>query len=346
LGGLERNGPEWGDVRFKRDEVLKLWRRNSEGTIAAGGGGQPIAVDGKSRITRVPPVSMDDTRPASLESREISAIKLGVESGYITRHLVDDSNEGVIELIDPYILLHEEKLSAFLPMLPLLEAVAQSGRPFLIIAQDVERDLLATLVVNNKRGALKVAAVRAPGFGDRREAIMHDIAQFTGGMLVNDSLGIVLEGVTLNKLGTAKKVVIDRDKTTIFGGGGRPIEPRSARSTADDPRPERLPNEVVTQHLPVGHTATISSRGEPQATPPREGRHNLRPTRRRKSPRERLIDALIQIHLSGMDINHGSRDELHSLALEKAGIGTRSRGNSRPTFERALATAIDRIAAH
>jgi chaperonin GroEL (HSP60 family) len=168
------------------------------------------------------------------ESRDTVSTSMKFESGYISRRFITNDEKKIVELEEPYILICEEKLSALVPMLPLLEAVAQSGKPLLILAEDVEGELLAALVVNKLRGSLKVAAVRAPGFGDHREAMLDDIATLTGGLVVNDSLGIRLENVTLYTLGTAKRVVIEKDKTTIVGSGGRKTGPADTASIPND----------------------------------------------------------------------------------------------------------------
>src|SRR5438105_5237611 len=143
------------------------------------------------------------------------------DRGYVSPYFVTNAEKMVAELDDPYILLNEKKLSSLQALLPLLEAVVQSGKPLLIVAEDVEGEALATLVVNKLRGGLKVAAVKAPGFGDRRKAMLQDIAVLTGGQAISEDLGIKLENVTLNMLGRAKKVTIDKENTTIVGGAGK-----------------------------------------------------------------------------------------------------------------------------
>src|SRR6202051_2057899 len=142
------------------------------------------------------------------------------DRGYLSPYFITNAEKMVVELEDAYILLHEKKLSGLQAMLPVLEAVVQSGKPLLIIAEDVEGEALATLVVNKLRGGLKVAAVKAPGFGDRRKAMLEDIAVLTGGQLISEDLGIKLESVTLAMLGKTKRVLIDKDNTTIIEGAG------------------------------------------------------------------------------------------------------------------------------
>jgi chaperonin GroEL len=142
------------------------------------------------------------------------------DRGYLSPYFITNPEKMSVELADPYILIHEKKLSNLQAMLPILEAVVQSGRPLLIIAEDIEGEALATLVVNKLRGGLKVAAVKAPGFGDRRKAMLEDIAILTGGEMISEDLGIKLENVTTAMLGTAKRVTIDKDNTTIIDGAG------------------------------------------------------------------------------------------------------------------------------
>jgi chaperonin GroEL len=143
------------------------------------------------------------------------------DRGYMSPYFVTNAEKMTVELENPYILIHEKKLSGLQPLLPLLEAVAQSGRPLLIIAEDVEGEALATLVVNKLRGGLKVAGVKAPGFGDRRKAMLEDLAVVTGGTVISEDLGMKLEAVTLAMLGVAKRVQIDKENTTIIEGAGK-----------------------------------------------------------------------------------------------------------------------------
>jgi chaperonin GroEL len=143
------------------------------------------------------------------------------DRGYISPYFITNADKMRVEMEEPYILINEKKLSGLNELLPLLEAVVQTGKPLLIVAEDVEGEALATLVVNKLRGGLKVAAVKAPGFGDRRKAMLQDIAVLTGGQAISEDLGIKLENVTLAMLGKAKKVMIDKENTTIVNGGGK-----------------------------------------------------------------------------------------------------------------------------
>ena len=157
----------------------------------------------------------------SLES-ELEVVEgMQFDRGYISPYFITNAEKMVAELESPYILIYEKKLSGLQAMLPLLESVVQSGRPLLVIAEDVEGEALATLVVNKLRGGLKVAAVKAPGFGDRRKAMLQDIAVLTGGEVVSEDLGIKLENVTIDMLGKAKKIVITKDDTTVVSGAGK-----------------------------------------------------------------------------------------------------------------------------
>src|ERR1700734_3670287 len=149
------------------------------------------------------------------------------DRGYISPYFITNADKMVAELDEPFILIHEKKLSSLQPMLPILEAVVQGGRPLVIIAEEVEGEALATLVVNKLRGGLKVAAVKAPGFGDRRKAMLEDIAIVTGGQVISEDLGIKLENVKLSMLGTAKTVKIDKDNTTIIDGAGKKADIQS-----------------------------------------------------------------------------------------------------------------------
>src|SRR6201997_831313 len=157
----------------------------------------------------------------SLETEVEIVEGMQFDRGYLSPYFITNAEKMVAELEDAYILLHEKKLSGLQAMLPVLEAIVQSGKPLIIVAEDVEGEALATLVVNKLRGGLKVAAVKAPGFGDRRKAMLEDIAILTGGQLISEDLGIKLENVTTAMLGRAKKIVIEKEKTTIVNGAGK-----------------------------------------------------------------------------------------------------------------------------
>src|ERR1700751_2754639 len=157
----------------------------------------------------------------SLETEVEIVEGMQFDRGYLSPYFITNAEKMVVELEDAYILLHEKKLTGLQAMLPVLEAVVQSGKPLLIVAEDVEGEALAALVVNKLRGGLKVAAVKAPGFGDRRKAMLEDIAILTGGQLISDELGIKLENVTLDMLGKAKRVLVEKENTTIVEGAGK-----------------------------------------------------------------------------------------------------------------------------
>ncbi|MBN9445815.1 MAG: chaperonin GroEL, partial [Bosea sp.] len=164
-------------------------------------------------------ITVEEAKTAETELDVLEGMQF--DRGYLSPYFITNAEKMVAELEDPYILVFEKKLSSLQAMLPILEAVVQTGKPLLIIAEDVEGEALATLVVNKLRGGLKVAAVKAPGFGDRRKAMLEDISILTAGQMISEDLGIKLETVTLNMLGRAKKVRIEKENTTIIDGAGK-----------------------------------------------------------------------------------------------------------------------------
>jgi chaperonin GroEL len=190
------------------------------GVISANGDvevGQKIA-EAMERVGKEGVITVEEAKGLEFELDVVEGMQF--DRGYLSPYFITNAEKMTVELENPYILIHEKKLSSLQALLPILEAVVQSGRPLLIIAEDIEGEALATLVVNKLRGGLKIAAVKAPGFGDRRKAILGDIATLTAGELISEDLGIKLETVTLNMLGQAKKVTIDKDNTTIVDGAG------------------------------------------------------------------------------------------------------------------------------
>src|SRR5216117_1824824 len=191
------------------------------GTISANGDaaiGKMIA-QAMQKVGNEGVITVEENKSLETEVDIVEGMKF--DRGYLSPYFITNAEKMTAELEDVFVLLHEKKLSGLQSMLPVLEAVVQSGRPLLIIAEDVEGEALATLVVNRLRGGLKVAAVKAPGFGDRRKAMLEDIAILTGGQLISDELGMKLENVTVNMLGRARKVVIDKENTTIVNGAGK-----------------------------------------------------------------------------------------------------------------------------
>jgi chaperonin GroEL len=191
------------------------------GAIAANGEteiGKMIS-DAMQKVGNEGVITVEEAKGIQTELDVVEGMQF--DRGYVSPYFITNAEKMVADLADPYILIHEKKLSGLQPMLPLLESIVQSGRPLLIIAEDVEGEALATLVVNKLRGGLKVAAVKAPGFGDRRKAMLEDIAILTGGTVISEDLGIKLENVKLNDLGKAKKVLIEKENTTIVEGGGK-----------------------------------------------------------------------------------------------------------------------------
>ncbi|WP_257165286.1 chaperonin GroEL [Bradyrhizobium sp. SRS-191] len=197
------------------DEIAQV------GTISANGDNEigRFLAEAMQKVGNEGVITVEEAKSLDTELEVVEGMQF--DRGYVSPYFVTNSEKMRVELEDPYILIHEKKLSGLQTMLPLLEAVVQSGKPLLIVAEDVEGEALATLVVNKLRGGLKIAAVKAPGFGDRRKAMLEDIAILTGGTTISEDLGIKLENVTLSMLGSAKKVVIDKENTTIVDGAGK-----------------------------------------------------------------------------------------------------------------------------
>ena len=200
------------------DEVAQV------GTISANGEaeiGRQIA-DAMQRVGNEGVITVEENKGLETETDVVEGMQF--DRGYLSPYFVTNAEKMTVELEDAIILLHEKKLSSLQPMVPLLESVIQSGKPLLIISEDVEGEALATLVVNKLRGGLKIAAVKAPGFGDRRKAMLQDIAILTGGQVISEDLGMKLENVTIDMLGSAKRISITKDETTIVDGAGEKAE--------------------------------------------------------------------------------------------------------------------------
>jgi chaperonin GroEL len=209
----------------RRSKKIKTSEEISQvGTIAANGEkmiGEKIA-EAMKKVGNEGVITVEESKALEFELETVEGMQF--DRGYLSPYFITNAEKMIAELEDPLILLHEKKLSNLQALLPLLEAVVQSAKPLLIISEDVEGEALATLVVNKLRGGLKVAAVKAPGFGDRRKAMLEDIAVLTGGQVISEDLGIKLENVTLAMLGHAKKVTISKENTTIVDGAGKKKE--------------------------------------------------------------------------------------------------------------------------
>ena len=194
------------------------------GTISANGDAEVggFLAQAMEKVGNEGVITVEEAKSLHTELEVVEGMQF--DRGYLSPYFITNADKMVCELEDPYILLHEKKLSNLQAMLPVLETVVQSGRPLLIVAEDVEGEALATLVVNKLRGGLKIAAVKAPGFGDRRKAMLEDIAILTGGQVVSEDIGIKLENVTIDMLGRAKRAVLTKDETTIVDGSGKKTE--------------------------------------------------------------------------------------------------------------------------
>jgi chaperonin GroEL len=209
-----------GELGKRSQKITTEAETAQVGTISANGEsdiGRMIA-SAMQRVGNEGVITVEEAKGIETELDVVEGMQF--DRGYLSPYFITNAEKMVAELDQPYILIHEKKLSGLQPMLPLLETVVQSGRPLLIIAEDIEGEALATLVVNKLRGGLKIAAVKAPGFGDRRKAMLEDLATLTGGQVISEDLGIKLENVTLDMLGRAKRVLIEKENTTVVEGAG------------------------------------------------------------------------------------------------------------------------------
>ena len=210
-----------GELEKRSKKVTTNAEIAQVGTISANGDAEVGAMlaQAMERVGNEGVITVEEAKSLETELDVVEGMQF--DRGYLSPYFVTNADKMSVELEDPYILIHEKKLSSLQALLPMLEAVVQSSKPLLIIAEDVEGEALATLVVNKLRGGLKVAAVKAPGFGDRRKAMLEDIGVLTRGQMISEDLGIKLENVTLEMLGSAKRVVISKDETTIIDGAGK-----------------------------------------------------------------------------------------------------------------------------
>src|SRR5438105_2426470 len=211
VADLEKNSKK----TTSNDEIAQVATSSANGDAEIG----RFLADAMKKVGNDGVITVEEAKSLLTELEVVEGMQF--DRGYISPYFVTNADKMRVEFEDPYILIHEKKLSGLQPLLPLLESVVQAGKSLLIIAEDIEGEVLATLVVNRLRGGLKVAAVKAPGFGDRRKAMLQDIAILTGGTFISEDLGAKLENVTLNTLGRAKKVEIDKQNTTVVSGAGK-----------------------------------------------------------------------------------------------------------------------------
>jgi len=208
-------------LKAKSKKVTNSEEIAQVGTVSANGDievGKMIA-EAMDKVGKEGVITVEEAKSLDTELNVVEGMQF--DRGYVSPYFITDANKMVAELEDPYILIHEKKLASLQPLLPVLEAVVQASKPILIIAEEIEGEALATLVVNKLRGGLKVAAVKAPGFGDRRKAMLEDIATLTAGTMISEDLGMKLENVKLNMLGRAKRVQVEKENTTIIDGAGK-----------------------------------------------------------------------------------------------------------------------------
>ncbi len=212
------------DIKKRSKKVSTTAEVAQVGTISANGESDIGAMIAKAmdKVGKEGVITVEESTSLATELDVVEGMQF--DRGYLSPYFVTNVEKMTCELENPYILIQEKKLSGLQPLLPILEAIVQSGKPLLIIAEEVEGEALATLVVNKLRGGLKIAAVKAPGFGDRRKAMLEDIAALTAGQVISEDLGIKLENVTLDMLGRAKRVTIDKDNTTIVDGAGKKVD--------------------------------------------------------------------------------------------------------------------------
>src|SRR5256712_6713012 len=263
------------DVKSRSKKIATNEEIAQVGTIAANGErevGDKIA-EAMQKVGNEGVITVEEAKSLETELDVVEGMQF--DRGYLSPYLVTNAETMTAELEDAYILLHEKKLSSLQTLLPILEAVVQSARPLLIVAEDIEGEALATLVVNKLRGGLKVAAVKAPGFGDRRKAMLEDIAILTGGQVISEDLGIKLENVTLDMLGQSKKMRVEKENTTIIDGAGKKadIEGRCTQirqqieETTSDYDKEKLQDRLAklaggVAVIRVGGATEVGGKGE------------------------------------------------------------------------------------